>query len=334
MKEALFWESHNGRVWCYLCPRDCKIAEGKEGYCLVRKNIQGKLYLLVYGKPCAMHVDPIEKKPLYHFLPGSGIYSLGTAGCNLGCAFCQNCDMSKARPEQIRSFNIPPEAAVRTAVENNCKSIAYTYNEPNIWAEYAMDIAQLGREKGLKNVMVTNGYINKKALREVYKYIDAANVDLKAITEKFYTKLTNSHLKPVLDAIVGMKSMGVWIEVTNLIIPTLNDSPDELKELSKWVYNNLGEDVPMHFSAFHPDFQLLNLSRTPTNTLDLARKIAMDVGLKYVYLGNVYSEEGSNTYCPSCGKLLIKRDWHTVNTRNLINGSCTCGQKISGHFLS
>lgn len=333
MKEALFWESHNGRVWCYLCPRDCKIGDGKVGYCLVRKNIQGKIYLLVYGRPCAVHVDPMEKKPLYHFLPGTDIFSLGTAGCNLGCRFCQNCDISKVPPDKVRSFNLPPEIAVKTAIDNYCKSIAYTYNEPNVWAEYVMDIAQLGRERGLKNVMVTNGYISMKAIGEVYKYIDAANVDLKAITEKFYAKLTNSHLKPVLDAIIELKSMGVWIEITNLIILTLNDSTNELKELCKWIYDNVGDDVPLHFSAFHPDFELLNVTRTPLKTLEMAKMIAMDIGLKYVYLGNVYSEEGSNTYCPSCGKLLITRNWHNINIINLTDGRCSCGKKISGYFI-
>jgi len=332
MKEALFWERLDGRVLCYLCPRNCKIGEGKTGFCFIRKNIEGKLYLLAYGKPCAVHVDPMEKKPLYHFLPGSNIISLGTAGCNLACKYCQNCDITKVRQEQVRTFNMPPEVVIKTAVENNCKSIAYTYNEPNIWGEYVMDISKLAREKGLKSVMVTNGYINIKPLHEIYKYIDAANVDLKSLTEEFYTSLTLSHLKPVLDAIVEMKSMGIWIEITNLVIPTMNDSSDELKKLSNWIYSNLGDDVPLHFSAFHPDFKLLNLPRTPAETLEKARKIAMDIGLKYVYEGNIYSEEGSNTYCPSCGRLLIRRNWHSINSNSLINGKCSCGQNISGYF--
>jgi len=332
MKEALFWERLDGRVLCYLCPRNCKIGEGKSGFCFIRKNINGKLYLLAYGNPCAVHIDPMEKKPLYHFLPGSDIISLGTAGCNLACKYCQNNDISKVGQDQVRTFDMPPEVVIKTAVENHCKSIAYTYNEPNIWAEYVMDISKLAREKGLKSVMVTNGYINIKPLHEVYKYIDAANVDFKAITEEFYTSLTLSHLKPVLDALIEMKSMEIWIEITNLVIPTINDSSDELKKLSNWIYSNLGDDVPLHFSAFHPDFKLLNLPRTPAKTLEKARKIAMDIGLKYVYEGNIYSEEGSNTYCPSCGRLLIRRNWHSINSNNLINGKCSCGQNISGYF--
>ena len=332
MKEALFWERINGRVLCYLCPRNCKIGDGKEGFCYIRKNIGGKLYLLAYGEPCAAHIDPIEKKPLYHFFPGSGSFSIGTAGCNLNCRYCQNCDISKARQNQVRSIHLPPESAVKTALENHCKSLSYTYNEPNIWAEYAMDIAELGKEKGIKSVMVTNGYINVEPLRQVYKHIDAANVDLKAITEKFYTSLTRSHIKPVLDALIEMKSMGVWIEVTNLLIPTLNDSNEEINKLSKWIYDNLGSDVPVHFSAFHPDFELLNVQRTPVEKVNTARKIAMEVGLKYVYEGNISSDEGTNTYCPSCGKLLIERTWHSVKNINIVEGKCKCGQEISGHF--
>ena len=288
--------------------------------------------MLAYGEPCAAHIDPIEKKPLYHFFPGSDSFSIGTAGCNLDCKYCQNCDISKARQDQVRSIHISPEYAVKTALENLCKSFSYTYNEPNIWAEYAMDIAELGKERGLKSVMVTNGYINIEPLRQVYKHIDAANVDLKAITEKFYTSLTHSHLKPVLDALIEMKSMGVWIEVTNLLIPTFNDSDEEINKLSKWIYDNLGSDVPVHFSAFHPDFELLNAQRTPVEKINTARKIAMEVGLKYVYEGNIYSDKGTNTYCPSCGELLIERTWHNVKNINIVSGKCKCGQEISGYF--
>ncbi len=332
MKEALFWESLNGKVLCYLCPRNCKIGEGQNGFCNIRKNINGKLYLIAHSKPCAVHIDPIEKKPLYHFFPGSDSFSIGTAGCNLACKYCQNCDLSKARQDQVRTFDLPPESAVKTAVENRCESISYTYNEPIIWSEYAMDISAIAREKGIKSVMVTNGYINIEPLRQVYKYIDAANVDVKSITEKFYNSLTLSHLKPVLDALIEMKSMGVWIEVTNLVIPTMNDSKAEIKDLSKWVYDNLGDDVPVHFSAFHPDFRFLSVPRTSPETVITARNIAIDVGLKYVYTGNISSDDGSKTYCPSCGKILIDRTWHSVKIKKIVNGKCSCGAEISGCF--
>ena len=333
MKEGKFWEKDNGRVHCYLCPRNCRIGDGKSGYCRVRKNISGRLCLLVYGKPTAVHIDPIEKKPLYHFYPGSSSLSIGTAGCNLGCKFCQNSSLSRAHPDEIRSIPLSPEDAVKTAVKNACMSMSYTYNEPTIWAEYLMDIAELAHEQGLKNMMVTNGYISKEVIRTVYKNIDAANVDLKAITEHFYKKHTLSHLYPVLDALVELKSMGVWIEVTNLIIPTLNDSLKEVRKLSKWVYENLGDEVPLHFSAFHPDYRMTRLPRTSAEKLEDARKIAMDEGIKYVYLGNVYSEEGSNTYCPSCGRIVISRSGFSVDLDYLINRACSCGQKIKGCFL-
>lgn len=248
------------------------------------------------------------------------------------CKHCQNCDLSRARPDKIGTIDSPPELVIENVIKSNCIGISYTYNEPNIWAEYVMDIAKLAQAKDIKNVMVTNGYINIKPLKEVYKYIDSANVDIKAITEKFYQSITSSHLKPVLDALVEMKSMGVWIEITNLVIPTLNDSPGEFKQLSKWVKDNLGDDVPIHFTAFHPDYKLLNLPSTSVKKLSEAKKIAQEVGMKYVYLGNVLSEEGSNTYCPSCGKLLIKRSWHSVNSYNMNKGNCSCGQIISGYF--
>ncbi len=322
MKQAQFYKTlPNDKVHCYLCPRDCKIGVGQTGFCFIRKNLEGKLYNLAYGKPYAVQIDPIEKKPLFHFLPGSDILSIGTAGCNLGCKFCQNWDISKAKYDQDKAAEFMPEKAVQSALQNNCSSIAYTYNDPTIWAEYAMDIAKLARENGLKNVMVTSGYINPGVIPEVYENMDAANVDLKAFTEEFYYKMTLSHLKPVLNALKELKKLGIWIEITNLIIPTKNDNMMEIRDMSEWIVDNLGNEIPIHFSAFHPDFKMTHLGRTPIRTLAEASAVARDCGLLYVYTGNVLGE-GSNTYCPGCGELLIKRHWHDVTENRLENVKC------------
>lgn len=329
MHEARFWEpqEHN-RVRCYLCPRYCRIGDGQTGFCYIRYNQGGKLYSLAYGQPYAVHIDPIEKKPLFHYLPGTTSLSLGTAGCNMGCMFCQNWSLSKSKHNQRQAFDLSPQKAVQTALEQGCASLSYTYNEPTIWAEYAMDIAQEGHRHGLKSVMVTNGYIAPEALREVYQHIDAANVDLKGFTEEFYRKLALAHLQPVLDTLVELRKMGVWIELTNLIIPTWNDSPEETKRLAEWVLEHLGDRVPLHFTAFHPDFKLTDLPSTPYETLVQARQIALDLGLKYVYLGNVMDEAGSSTYCPECGAVLIRRRWHQVALGHVRDGQCgQCGAK-------
>ncbi|MCB9059301.1 MAG: AmmeMemoRadiSam system radical SAM enzyme [Calditrichae bacterium] len=317
------------KVHCYLCPRNCHIGEGQTGFCFIRKNIEGHLYNLAYGKPYAVHIDPIEKKPLFHFLPGTQILSIGTAGCNLGCKFCQNWDISKAKYDQQRAAEFSPELAVGAAVKNGCKSIAFTYNDPTIWAEYAMDIARIGREKGLKNVMVTAGYITPEVIPDVYENIDAANVDLKSFSEEFYRKITLSHLKPVLETLKILKKMDIWIELTNLIIPTQNDSSQEITDMSHWILDNLGDSVPLHFTAFHPDFKMMHLQRTPLPTLRQAYDIAKEAGIKYVYTGNVY-DDGSNTYCPDCGKLLVKRNWHDVTENKIINNTCPdCGHHLN-----
>ncbi len=322
MKQAQFYKTlPNDKVHCYLCPRDCKIGVGQTGFCFIRKNLEGKLYNLAYGKPYAVQIDPIEKKPLFHFLPGSDILSIGTAGCNLGCKFCQNWDISKAKYDQDKAAEFMPEKAVQSALQNNCSSIAYTYNDPTIWAEYAMDIAKLARENGLKNVMVTSGYINPGVIPEVYENMDAANVDLKAFTEEFYYKMTLSHLKPVLTALKEIKKLGIWIEITNLIIPTKNDNMMEIRDMSEWIVDNLGNEIPIHFSAFHPDFKMTHLGRTPIRTLEEASAVARDCGLLYVYTGNVLGE-GSNTFCPGCSELLIKRHWHDVTENKLENDKC------------
>ncbi len=333
MYEAKYYQKlDDGRLHCYLCPRHCKIGDGQNGFCYIRKNEGGKLYQLAYNQPFAINVDPIEKKPLYHFLPGTSILSLGTAGCNMGCKFCQNWNMSKAEHQHDRAFDFTAESAADTAKNYKCASMAYTYNEPTIWAEYVEDLSAAARADGLKNVMVTNGYITPEVIDSVYANIDAANVDLKAFTEDFYRKVTLTHLEPVLETLKMLKQKGVWIELTTLVIPTLNDAADEIKEMSEWVVDNLGPDVPMHFSAFHPDYKLRNKPATSPATLETVRDIAMERGVKYAYVGNVMSES-ANTYCSGCGKPLIKRTWHSVQKNGIKDGLCPdCGEQIPGVF--
>jgi pyruvate formate lyase activating enzyme len=296
----------------------------------VRKNEGGTLYSLAYGNPYAVHIDPIEKKPLSHFLPGTRILSIGTAGCNLGCKFCQNWDISKAKYDHERAHSFAPETAVRAAMENDCPSIAFTYNDPVIWAEYAIDIARIAHANGLKTVMVTAGYITEEALPAVFEHMDAANVDLKGFTENFYRKTCLAHLEPVLKTLVALKKRNAtWFEITTLIIPTLNDALEEIREMCRWILDNLGPEVPLHFTAFHPDFKLTHLPQTSGVVLEQARLLAMDMGIHYCYVGNVHTKDGNNTYCPKCGLLLVRRAWHAVHEINLKNGYCPgCGHQI------
>lgn len=334
LHEALWWEPmQDGRLHCYLCPRHCHIGEGQSGFCYIRKNIEGKLVQLGYGRPAALAIDPIEKKPLNHFLPGTSILSMGTAGCNMGCFFCQNWDISKARADQVRSRDLSPEQVVELALEHGSPSIAFTYNEPTIWAEYAIDIAREAHGAGLNTVMVSNGYITEEAFHDVYRHIDAANIDLKGFTEEFYSKITLTHLEPVLKTLIMLRrETEVWFEVTNLIIPTLNDDRDELKRLCEWFLTNLGDDVPLHFTAFHPDFKLQDKPPTPKRTLDEAREIAMGMGLKYVYQGNVVTDAG-DTICPGCKRRIIRCSWHAVESMDVVEGKCRhCGTAIAGVF--
>lgn len=332
LHEARWWEPEaNGKVHCYLCPRHCHIGEGQAGFCFIRANEGGKLYSLGYAHPAALQIDPIEKKPLNHFLPGTRAFSMGTAGCNMGCFFCQNWDISKSRADQVRAPHVPPEDIVKLAIRNGCPSIAFTYNEPTIWGEYVIDICLAAKEYGVKTVMVSNGYITREAFHDIYDHIDAANIDLKAFTENFYGRVTLTHLKPVLETLERLKNeTSVWFEITNLIIPTLNDSPAETRELAEWVLEHLGPDVPLHFTAFHPDFKLRDKPRTPPEALHAARAAALEAGLHYVYEGNIFSG-GANTYCPSCKALLLRRSWHDVQENNLHNGCCPkCGLTIPG----
>ncbi|GBD89885.1 pyruvate formate lyase-activating enzyme 1 [bacterium BMS3Abin04] len=335
LKQAQWWEPlPNGKILCTLCPRYCTIGKGQKGFCYIRENIDDKLYSIGYGRPTGFAVDPIEKKPLSHFLPGTDVLSFGTAGCNLGCKFCQNWTMSKAKIDETYSVEATPEDVVRLAKKYNAPSIAYTYNDPTIFGEYVIDISKLAGEEGIKSVMVTAGYIDKKAREDIYKYIDAANVDLKAFTETFYHKLTFSHITPVLDTLKWLKNdTDVWLEITTLLIPGENDLPEEIQQMCTWILENLGDEVPLHFTAFHPDFKMRDKPPTSPSTLNTARNIAIKSGIKYCYVGNVFNRESQTTYCPNCEEPLIIRDWHSVIENKLVNGKCfKCGEKIAGVF--
>ena len=335
LKLANWWETQpNGKILCTLCPRYCTIGDGQKGFCFIRENNDGKLYSTGYGRPTGFAIDPIEKKPLSHFLPGTEVLSFGTAGCNLGCKFCQNWTMSKSKIDEVNSLHASPEDVVELAIKNGTPSIAYTYNDPTIFGEYVIDISKLAREENIKSVMVTAGYIDKEARKDVYKYIDAANVDLKAFSEMFYHKLTFSHLNDVLDTLIWLKNeTDVWLEITTLLIPDENDSLEEIKQLSNWIAENLGQDVPLHFTAFHPTFKMRDHTNTPAKTLDMARDIAIKEGVNYCYTGNVHDIDGQTTYCPICKEPLIIRDWHSVLDNKIINGKCfKCGEEIAGVF--
>jgi pyruvate formate lyase activating enzyme len=333
MKEALYYKKlKNKIVNCNLCPTNCVIKLDNFGNCKARKNIDGKLYSLVYSKPVTVSIDPIEKKPLYHFLPGSFALSIGTLGCNMHCLHCQNYDISQKKADQFSGKEIPPKEIVETAIKNNCKSIAYTYNEPTIFYEYVLETAKLARKKGIKNIMVTNGYINPKPLKELYKYIDAANIDLKSLDEDFYKKICRVRLKPVLKAINEIQKT-THIELTNLIIPGYNDKKQQIEQLVKWVKENVGVKTPLHFSAFYPTYKLLDVERTPPEKLLEAKEIAKKQGLKHIYLGNTLLPDSGNTYCPKCNKLLIERTQFRIYKNDIKKNSCpSCNEKIRGVF--
>ncbi len=323
------------RIQCDLCPRFCKLREGQRGLCFVRGRLNDSMVLTTYGRSSGFCVDPIEKKPLNHFLPGTPVLSFGTAGCNLACKFCQNWDMSKSREIDILADQASPEKIAETAAELGCKSVAYTYNDPVIFHEYAIDVAKACHEKDIKSVAVTAGYVCPEPRAEFYQHMDAANVDLKAFTEKFYHQLTGGHLEPVLDTLKYIKhETNTWLEVTTLLIPDENDSDDELNNLTQWFVENLGPDVPLHFSAFHPDWKMMDKPPTPPATLTRARKIALQNGIRYAYTGNVHDLEGESTYCHSCGTRLIGRDWYVLSDWNLTDdGHCkNCGTLCAGIF--
>lgn len=324
----------DGRIHCDLCPRACEMREGDRGFCFVRQNVGGEMVLTTYGKSTGFCIDPIEKKPLNHFLPGTSVLSFGTAGCNLGCQFCQNWEISKSREIELLSEHASPSDIAEAALTNGCRSVAFTYNDPVIWAEYAIDTAIACRERGVKSVAVTAGYIMPEARKEFYSVIDAANVDLKAFSELFYQKITLSSLDPVLDTLRWLKTeTDVWFEVTTLLIPTKNDSPDEVARMCDWFMTNLGDSVPLHFTAFHPDFRLQDIPATPAATLQRARRQALEVGLKFVYTGNVHDESTQSTYCPNCQKCVIERDWFKLGSYEIVDNACRfCNAKVAGVF--
>ncbi len=320
----------NRIVRCQLCPKRCVIKDGGRGDCKARENRDGKLYSLVYGKSCSVSVDPLSKKPIFHMLPGTDSFSIGTAGCNLHCLFCQNWTTAQQPPENVVNYDLPPKDVVRKAIAKKCATIAYTYNEPIIFYEYVVDTAKIAIKKKIRNILVTNGYINKEPAQELAKYIDAANIDLKGFTEEYYRKVCFSELKPVLETIKIFKESGMWIEITNLIVPTLNDDFKKIREMCRWIKENIGADVPLHFSRFYPMYKLEHLEPTPEKTLLKAKEIAVDLGLKYVYIGNIRTREHENTQCPACGRLLVKRLGFSVLENNIKNGKCECGEKIAG----
>lgn len=336
-QQAQWWRVYGrDRVICTLCPRYCNIPSGSHGFCYVRQNKVGTLYSSAYGKSTGFAVDPIEKKPLYHFLPGSNILSFGTIGCNLGCKFCQNWHISKLGDERYMDKVYSPDEIIKMAKEKDCIGIAYTYNEPIIFSEWIIDIASKARESGLKNVLVTNGYITPEARKELFQYIDAANVDLKSISKTFYKKLTLSDIEPVLNTLHWLvHESDVWIEITNLLIPDENDNPEDIKQLTKFITEELSNNIPFHISAFHPDYKMLDKPTTPLKTLKKAYSIAKNNGLSYVYLGNIADSDYTNTYCSQCNQLIIERSTYRINKLSLKNDKCIfCGYSIPGEFDS
>jgi pyruvate formate lyase activating enzyme len=331
---ARFWHAEGDRIRCDLCPRACLIGEGQRAFCFVRANHGGQMVLTTYGRSSGFCIDPIEKKPLNHFYPGTSVLSFGTAGCNLGCKFCQNWDISKARAFDRLQQRATPETIAQAAAGSGCTSVAFTYNDPVIWTEWAIDCAAACRELGIKTVAVTAGYITPEARPAFYGAMDAANVDLKAFTEQFYKKLCYAQLAPVLDTLRWLRhETDVWFEVTTLLIPGQNDSEAEVGQLVEWFAANLGPEVPLHFTAFHPDYKLSDTPPTPPGTLARARRQAQDVGLRHVYTGNVHDVAGQSTYCAGCGELLIERDWYSLGAWNLEGGACRrCGKALAGRF--
>lgn len=329
-----WWHRRDDQLVCTLCPRECAIHEGQRGFCFVRQNVQNEMVLTTYGRSSGFCIDPIEKKPLNHFLPGTPVLSFGTAGCNLGCKFCQNWDISKAKEFDDRTDFASPEAIAQAALKHGCRSVAFTYNDPVIWAEYAIDTAKACHDVGIKTVAVTAGYISEEARSEFYSVMDAANVDLKAFTPEFYKFVTLSRLEPVLETLRWLKhETNVWFEITNLMIPGENDSPDETARMCDWIVENLGPDVPVHFTAFHPDFRMQDIPNTPPATLIRARKQALSAGILFPYVGNVHDVAGQSTYCPSCESLLIERDWYQLGRYALKGNQCAhCGATIPGVF--
>ena len=330
--EAMYYKKlPEARVECELCPRACQVADLERGYCGVRENRDGTYYTLVHSRVCSLNADPIEKKPLFHYLPSTKAYSVATAGCNIECKFCQNWQISQFRPEQIENIKITPEEVVRFAKERKCDTIAYTYSEPVVFYEYMYDTAVIGKQKGVGSVMISNGYIKKEPLVKLCRELNAVKIDFKAFTEKFYKETCSGELKPVLETLITLKELGIWFEVVMLMVPTLNDSEKELRDMCKWINENLGPDVPIHFTRFHPTYKIKNLPPTPTQTLEMARNIALEAGLNFPYTGNVPGHPGESTYCPGCKKVVIKRVGFTILENSLKGEKCgNCKHPIPG----
>jgi pyruvate formate lyase activating enzyme len=333
-KEALFYKKtvkSKNIVSCELCPRGCMLVDGNLGFCRARKNIKGTLYSLGYASPCAVHIDPIEKKPFFNVYPRTFSFSLASAGCNLRCAFCQNWEISQVSPLETDNLSLPPEKLVALARQNQCKSIAYTYTEPTNFFEYMYDTAKIARKSGILNVYHSNGFINQEPLKALSKYLDAANIDLKGFSPAVYNTLCEAYIEPVLETIKTLKKSGIWVEITNLVIPGYNDDEKMIIDMCRWIYKNVGVDVPIHFSRFHPMYKMTGIAQTPVDTLEKARDIAIKTGLNYAYIGNVPGHPGENTYCPKCKKMIIKRAGYNVLEYSLKGGKCQyCGTKIGG----
>jgi pyruvate formate lyase activating enzyme len=330
--EARFYQKlANRKIKCKLCPRECTVGDKERGYCGVRENHGGTYYTLVHSRMCAAHVDPVEKKPLFHYLPGSVAFSLATAGCNVNCKFCQNWEISQSRPEQVPAEYTPPRRVAELAKQYNCPTIAFTYSEPVVFAEYLMDTADAGHEAGVRSIVVSNGFMQEEALKAAYGKMDAVKIDLKAFSESYYQKVVTGQLKPVLETLVTLRKMGKWTEIVYLVLPTLNDSDQELRGLAQWIKVNLGPDVPLHFTQFHPQYLMKNMPITPVPTLERAKAIADAEGLHFVYIGNAPGHPAQNTYCPKCKRMLVERVGFTAGKMLIRKSSCPfCQQPIPG----
>ena len=330
--EAMFYKRIDDKtVQCELCPRGCTLSEGQRSFCRAREPKDGKLRTLVYGEVCSAHIDPIEKKPLFHFLPASRAFSIATAGCNFRCKYCQNWQISQFTPEEVYNFQLSPQDVVNEALKSNCPTIAYTYTEPSIFYEYMLDTAKLAKNRGVRNIYHSNGSLMAKPVEELSLYLDAADIDLKGFTQDFYSEVCAGYLETVLTTLKILKKNLVWLEITNLVVPTLNDDLAKISQMCVWIKENLGPDVPIHFSRFWPQYKLTNLYPTPVETLEKARGAASNAGLNYVYIGNVPGHEGENTFCAKCKLPIIKRSGYTILANHILNGMCeVCGNGIPG----
>lgn len=332
IKEVMFYRKLDDlKIECTVCPKQCRVADYERGYCGNKENRGGTYYSLVYGRACSVHLDPIEKKPLFHYLPGSTAYSIAAPGCNFECRFCQNWQIAQYRPEQIESINLPPKTVIDQAQSSGAMTVAYTYSEPVVFYEYMYDCAKEGRTRGIGSVMVSNGFINEEPLVQLCRYLTAVKIDLKAFSETFYRDYCSGRLEPVLTTLTVLKRIGIWFEIVVLIIPTLNDNADEIKRMCQWIATTLGADVPLHFSRFHPMYKITNLPPTPVKTLEECHRIATGAGLRYVYLGNVPGHPAESTYCPTCKKVVVKRIGFAILENNIRKGKCgSCGTPIPG----